>query len=44
MPLKKASLPGSGQAVKVSEVEQGLLLQIPHTGRDPIDTVVAFEV
>lgn len=44
MPVKKASLSGSGQAVKVSEVEQGLLLQLPHIGRDPIDTVVAFEV
>jgi alpha-L-fucosidase len=33
-----------GRAVKVTEVEGGLLVEIPPTARDPIDTVIAVEL
>lgn len=44
MPVKRATLLTTKQPVTLRDVDQGHLLTLPHTGRDPISTVVAFEV
>jgi len=42
-PIKSAKLLGSGEKVTVTNWGDQLLLGLPHTPRDPIDTVVALE-
>lgn len=43
VPVKKASLLGSGAAVGVKDIEGGHLLTLPLRGRDDVDTVVELE-
>jgi alpha-L-fucosidase len=42
-PVKSASMLVGGRAVKVREVDGGVLLSLPKGERDPIDTVVVLE-
>jgi hypothetical protein len=42
-PVKKASLLVGGRPVKLQLLHGGLLLDLPKTDRDPIDTVVVLE-
>lgn len=43
VPVRKASLLASGAPVTVKDVDNGQLVQLPLTGRDPHDTVVVIE-
>jgi alpha-L-fucosidase len=42
-PVARARMLGSGKPIVIREAENGLLLNIPASQRDPIDTVVALE-
>lgn len=41
--IKSATLFATGATVKIQAVDGGLLLRLPKTGRDPVDTIVVLE-
>lgn len=42
--VRSAKLLASGQSVRITEIEGGMVLHLPASGRDPADTVVALEL
>lgn len=43
MPVRKASVLGSGAPVAIETTEGGHLVRLPMAGRDPVDTIIALE-